>query len=104
MLKMKLTVDLADGRGPRVMYTNMMSDTEWERIEGRRASMIATLGLGDSDYCCWAYTLCKLAGDKVPATWREWVAEYPDMTIEVDKSLTAADNPNPTKAELPADN
>jgi hypothetical protein len=25
--------------------------------------------------------LCKLAGDKVPATWREWVNENPNMTI-----------------------
>jgi hypothetical protein len=31
--------------------------------------------------CCWAYILCKLAGDKVPGTWREWVAEHPDMEI-----------------------
>lgn len=103
MRRMRLVVDLKNGSGPREMYTNMISDTEWERIVGYRTSLISDKGLGDTDYCIWAYTLCRLAGDKMPPTWTEWVEANPDMTIEVDLTWTAADNPNPTTVELPAD-
>ena len=78
-MKIKLELDLQDGRGKRVMTTNMFVVCEWEKTENRRSA--DGKGIGFSDMCCWAYTLCKLAGDKVPANWREWVTENPDMTI-----------------------
>ena len=57
-------------------------------------------GIGYSDIACWAYHLCKLAGDTVPDTWREWVKQHPNM------DLTSVDetNPNPTALALTEDN
>ena len=78
-MKVKLSIDLGDGKPAREMVTNMLAIVDWERTENRRSA--DGKGIGFSDMCCWAYTLCKLAGDKVPANWREWVAENPDMTI-----------------------
>jgi hypothetical protein len=78
-MRVKLRVDLQDGRGEREMVTNMLAIVEWEKLENRRSA--DGKGIGFADMCCWAYVLCKLAGDKVPGTWREWVAEHPDMTI-----------------------
>ena len=78
-MRVKLKIDLKDGREPRTMVTNMLAIVEWEKTENRRSA--DGKGIGFVDMCCWAYILCKLAGDKVPGTWREWVAEHPDMEI-----------------------
>lgn len=78
-MKVKLRIDLGDGKPAREMTTNMLAIVEWEKIENRRSA--DGKGIGFADMCCWAYVLCKLAGDKVPGTWREWVAEYPNMEI-----------------------
>jgi hypothetical protein len=78
-MKVKLSIDLHDGKPAREMTTNMLAIVDWEKTENRRAA--DNKGIGYIDMCCWAYTLCKLAGDKVPATWREWVAENPNMEI-----------------------
>ena len=78
-MKVKLSINLGDGKPEREMVTNMLAIVDWERTENRRSA--DGKGIGFSDMCCWAYTLCKLAGDKVPATWREWVTEHPNMTI-----------------------
>ena len=78
-MRVKMRIDLKDGRPAREMTTNMLAIVEWEKTENRRSA--DGKGIGFVDMCCWAYILCKLAGDKVPATWREWVAEHPDMEI-----------------------
>lgn len=78
-MQIKLRIDLRDGKPAREMSTNMLAIVEWEKSENRRTA--DGKGIGFSDLCCWAYTLCKLAGDKVPGSWREWVAQHPDMTV-----------------------
>ena len=78
-MQIKLRVDLKNGKPARELRTNMLAIVEWEKTENRRTA--DGKGIGFADLCCWAYTLCKLAGDKVPGTWREWVAEHPDMEI-----------------------
>ena len=89
-MKLKLAIDLKDGRGVREMNTNLFVIAEWERIENRKVT--DGKGIGVTDMACWAYTLCKLAGDPVPATWQEWLQQHPDVDIEmVDQT-----NPNPT--------
>jgi len=99
-MKLKLHVDLADGNGERIMYTNMFAITEWERLENRKLQDMQT-NLRFSDMCCWAHTLCTMAGDKTPDTWREWVKQHPDMTITPGEDVT---NPNPTVAAPTAAN
>jgi hypothetical protein len=97
-MKVKLELDLQDGRGTRTMTTNMFVVCEWEKLENRKVS--DGKGIGYSDIACWAYHLCKLAGDSVPDTWREWVKQHPNM------DLTSVDetNPNPTALALTEDN
>ena len=90
-MRLKLKVDLADCQGPIELTTNMFVICEWERTEGRKTS--DGKGIGYSDLVCWAYHLLKLRGDKMPATYREWVRENPNMLIEAidetDPNLTA---------------
>ena len=89
-MKLKLAIDLKDGRGVREMNTNLFVIAEWERNENRKVT--DGKGIGVTDMACWAYTLCKLAGDQVPGTWQEWLQQHPDVDIEmVDQT-----NPNPT--------
>tara|TARA_R110000824_G_scaffold313875_2_gene500731 strand:- start:209 stop:502 length:294 start_codon:yes stop_codon:yes gene_type:complete len=93
-MKVKLKLDLADGKAERELTTNLFVICEWEKTENRRVS--DGKGIGYSDLVCWAYNLVKLAGDKVPKTWREWLEQNPDMQV------TAVDqtDPNPTGLEL----
>ena len=97
-MKVKLELDLQDGRGKRILTTNMFVVCEWERTENRKVSDGKDIGY--SDLVCWAYNLCKLAGDPVPDNWRAWLKQYPDM------DLTSLDetNPNPTALALTEDN
>ena len=60
-MKVKLELDLQDGRGKRTMTTNMFVVCEWEKLENRKVS--DGKGIGYSDIACWAYHLCKLAGE-----------------------------------------
>jgi len=90
-MKLRLKIDLQDGAGPRSLNTNLFVIAEWERLEGRKIS--DGRGIGVSDMACWAHMLCKLAGDKVPATWQEWLKQHPDVDIEVEDQT----NPNPTE-------
>lgn len=93
-----MRVDLKDGNGERELTTNMFVVCEWEKLENRKIS--DGKGIGYGDMACWAYLLCKLAGDKVPANWREWVKQYPEMTLEaIDET-----NPNLTALALTDDN
>ena len=79
-MRLKLKVDLNDGTQPVELMTNMFVICEWEKTEGRKIS--DGKGIGYTDLVCWAYNLLKLNGTKVPATYREWVKENPNMTIE----------------------
>ena len=45
-----------------------------QKLENRKVS--DGKGIGYSDIACWAYHLCKLAGDPVPDNWREWLATW----------------------------
>jgi len=94
-MRVKLKIDLNDGKPAREMTTNMLAIVEWEKTENRRSA--DSKGIGHTDMCCWAYTLCKLAGDKVPGSWREWLAEHPDMEITPVNELA---DETPTIAEL----
>ena len=92
-MKVKISVDLGDGKGAKEYTTNMFVVCEWERVENRKVS--DGRGIGYSDLACWAHTILSLKGDKVPSTWREWVKDNPNMDIHaVDET-----NPNPTVAE-----
>ena len=97
-MKVKLSVDLHNGTPPVELVTNMYVVCEWEKLENRKVS--DGKGIGYTDLACWAYHLCKLAGDTVPDNWREWVKQHPDM------DLTSVDetNPNPTALALTEDN
>jgi len=93
-MKLKLSIDLNDGNGIREMNTNLFVIAEWERTENRKVS--DGKGIGVSDMACWAFMLCKIAGDAVPATWQEWLKQHPDVEIEI-KDQT---NPNPTQGAI----
>ena len=90
-MRLKLKVDLQDGVTPVELTTNMFVICEWEKTEGRKIS--DGKGIGYTDLVCWAYNLLKLSGQKMPATYRDWVKENPNMTIEAidetDPNLTA---------------
>ena len=90
-MRLKLKVDLQDGVAPVELTTNMFVICEWEKTEGRKIS--DGKGIGYTDLVCWAYHLLKLSGQKMPATYRDWVKENPNMTIEAidetDPNLTA---------------
>ena len=89
-MKLKMKLDLHDGTELRDLTTNLFVVCEWERTENRKVS--DGKGIGYSDLVCWAYHLLKLAGEKLPANYREWVKLNPNMTIEaVDET-----DPNPT--------
>lgn len=88
-LKIKVTRDNKD----EYLWTNLFTMCEWERIENRRASDGRNFGF--SDFCCWAYTILKIKGETLPATWREWVKDNPDMEVMLVSDDT---NPNPTDA------
>ncbi len=90
-MKLKLAIDLNDGNGIREMNTNLFIIAEWERTENRKVT--DGKGIGVSDMACWAYMLCKIAGDPVPATWQEWLKQHPDVEISIEDQT----NPNPTQ-------
>ena len=93
-MRLKLKVDLQDGVQPVELTTNMFVICEWEKTEGRKIS--DGKGIGYTDLVCWAYNLLKLSGQKMPATYRDWVKANPNMTIEaIDET-----DPNPTDAAL----
>jgi hypothetical protein len=43
---------------------------------------------------CWAYIMLGIKGETLPATWREWLKQNPDVEIGVEDST----DPNPTDA------
>lgn len=90
-MKQKLTVDIHDGTEIRELTTNLFVICEWEKTENRKVS--DGKGIGYNDLVCWAWNLLKLAGEKLPATYREWVKLNPDMEIkavdDTDPNLTA---------------
>jgi hypothetical protein len=80
-MKIKLSIDTLDGKGPQIVTTNLLTIAEWERTERRKIS--DGQGIGISDIACWAHTLLKLSDPSLPATWREWLADNPNIEIEV---------------------
>lgn len=87
-MKIGLIVDLQNGEPAQTLFTNMFVITEWEQSENRKVS--DGRGMGFSDMCCWAHTILKNAGQKLPATWKQWVKENPEMTI-----VSVVDDTNP---------
>jgi hypothetical protein len=88
-MRLKLKVNMRDGTAPVELITNMFVICEWEKTENRKIS--DGKGIGYSDLVCWAYHLLKLAGEKLPPTYRDWVKANPNMTIEaIDET-----DPNP---------
>lgn len=94
-MKIGLEVDLKNGEPPQTLYTNMLVITEWEESMNRKIS--DGRGMGFGDMCCWAHIILKISGAKMPATWKEWVKENPEMTIV---SVADKTNPNPTGGAL----
>ena len=90
-MKIGLIVDLQNGEPAQTLFTNMFVITEWEQSENRKVQ--DGRGMGFGDMCCWAHTILKNAGQKVPATWKQWVKENPEMTIV---SVVDDTNPNHT--------
>jgi len=98
-MKIGLELDLKNGEPTRTLYTNMFVITEWEALENRKIS--DGRGMGFGDMCCWAHIILKISGAIMPATWKQWVKENPEMTIV---SVTDNTNPNHTGGELTEDN
>ena len=87
-MKIGLIVDMQNGEPAQTLFTNMFVITEWEQSENRKVS--DGRGMGFGDMCCWAYTILKNAGAKLPPTWKQWVKENPEMTI-----VSVVDDTNP---------
>jgi hypothetical protein len=98
-MKIGLIVDLQNGEPAQTLFTNMFVITEWEQSENRKVS--DGRGMGFGDMCCWAHTILKNAGQKLPATWKQWVKENPEMTIV---SVVDDTNPNHTGVAPTEDN
>ena len=89
-MKIKLTV--TRGEVTEQLFTNLFVIAEWERLENRRVS--DGRGIGASDLACWVHTLLTIKGEKLPASWREWLKQNPDVEIAAED----ATDPNPTDA------
>ena len=89
---MKIKLSLTRGEVTEQLSTNLFVIAEWERLENRRVS--DGRGIGASDLACWVHTLLVIKGEKLPATWREWLKENPDVEIAAED----ATDPNPTDA------
>jgi hypothetical protein len=89
-MKIKLTV--TRGEVTEQLSTNLFVIAEWERLENRRVS--DGRGIGASDLACWVHTLLTIKGEKLPASWREWLKQNPDVEIAAED----ATDPNPTDA------
>ena len=89
---MKLKLKLVRDGKEEFLWTNLWSIAEWERLENRRVS--DGRGIGASDMACWAYIMLGIKGETLPATWREWLKQNPDVEIGVEDST----DPNPTDA------
>ena len=89
---MKLKLKLVRDGKEEFLWTNLWSIAEWERLENRRVS--DGRGIGASDLACWVHTLLVIKGEKLPATWREWLKQNPDVEIAAED----ATDPNPTDA------
>ena len=89
---MKIKLSLTRGEVTEQLSTNLFVIAEWERLENRRVS--DGRGIGASDLACWVHTLLVIKGEKLPATWREWLKANQDIEIGVEDSTDV----NPTDA------
>jgi hypothetical protein len=91
-MKLELTITQQPGDEPIKVRTNLLCVAEWEREQNRKVS--DGRGIGVMDLAYWAHFLLKLGGKTTTATYKEWLAQYPDLDIDV-VDLT---DPNPTGA------
>ena len=98
-MRIQLEVDLKNGEPAQTLYTNLYVVTQWEEICNRKLS--DGRGLGMSDMACWAWIILHESGAKVPASWKTWVKNNPEMTII---SVQDETNPNHTGGELTENN
>lgn len=91
---MKITLKCDLGDGPFEVTTTLYSVVEWERKMKRRASEIATSGIGVEDLAYLAYVTIKLLGTVVvPPVFDDFVKRLVsiDVVEELDPRPTGAD-------------
>jgi len=88
---MKLTLKVDQGQGEYEVTTNLYVIVTWERKFKRKASDLATSGIGMEDLAFMAYEATKLAGVTVPAMFDDFVKRL--VTLEVVEGESA----NPTE-------
>jgi len=88
---MKLTLKVDQGLGEYEVTTNLYVIVTWERKYKRKASDLATSGIGMEDLAFMAYEATKLAGVTVPAMFDDFVKRL--VTLEVVEGESA----NPTE-------
>jgi len=88
---MKLTLKVDQGQGEYEVTTNLYVIVTWERKYKRKASDLATSGIGMEDLAFMAYEATKLAGVTVPAMFDDFVKRL--VTLEVVEGESA----NPTE-------
>lgn len=93
-MKLELTITQKPGDAPVKVCTNLLCIAEWEREQNRKVS--DGRGAGIMDLAYWAWFLLKLAGKTSAASYRDWLADNPDVDIDV-VDLT---DPNPTGAAI----
>lgn len=88
-MKLKLRVDTGDGE--YIVETNLFVIVTWERKYKRKASDLATSGIGMEDLAFMAYEATKQAGITVPAMLDDFIKRI--VTLEV----VEGDAVNPTE-------
>lgn len=88
---MKLTLRVDQGQGEYEVTTNLYVIVTWERKYKRKASDLASSGIGMEDLAFMAYEATKLAGITVPAMFDDFVKRL--TTLEVVEGEPA----NPTE-------
>lgn len=93
-MKLKLKVDTGDGE--YVVETNLFVIVTWERKYKRKASDLATSGIGMEDLAFMAYEATKQSGITVPAMLDDFIKRI--VTLEV----IEGDVVNPTEGATDA--
>ena len=88
---MKLTLRVDQGQGEYEVTTNLYVIVTWERKYKRKASDLASSGIGMEDLAFMAYEATKHAGITVPAMFDDFVKRL--TTLEVVEGEPA----NPTE-------
>ena len=92
---MQLTLQIDLGNGPVIVKTNLMVIVNWERKYKRKASEIATSGIGVEDLAFMAHEAAKISGiGQIPLMLDDFIKQL--VSLEVVDS----ESPNPTEAAL----